>query len=98
MVEVTPTTVVDDDEAGERQRDMRGRGRLDDAAEPLREGKDGEAPPPARDDKEADGQRRAGKTRKQKKLSPAERRRQIKEELQRLAQGEKRGVYQPRLW
>ncbi|KAK4187274.1 hypothetical protein QBC35DRAFT_499204 [Podospora australis] len=34
----------------------------------------------------------------QKPMSRAERRRRIKEEIQRLAQGEERGLYQRRLW
>ena len=39
-----------------------------------------------------------GEGKRPKKLSRAERRRQIKEELQKMSQGDRRGLWQPRLW
>ncbi|OIW31102.1 hypothetical protein CONLIGDRAFT_631000 [Coniochaeta ligniaria NRRL 30616] len=95
VVEVRPTV------AGDEAEDVRdaGRDRLDDAVEVLREGRHGGESLPDDGEKERDGLKaEEGGTKTQKKLGRAERRRRIKEEIQRLAQGDKRGVYQPRLW
>lgn len=90
VVEVTPTV------AGEQgQENVRGDERGDDAGEVSREEKHNKESPP---DGRAEEKAGSGPTKPQKKLSRAERRRKIKEEIQRLSQGDKKGIYQPRLW
>lgn len=100
VVEVSPTVAA----GSERERRDEGRGEKDggklggDAVEVLRDRNLAEQPPNDRKAKDGGGGKEGGKTKRQKKLSRAERRRQIKEEIQRLAQGNERGLYQPRLW
>ncbi|KAB5560202.1 hypothetical protein GE09DRAFT_82328 [Coniochaeta sp. 2T2.1] len=86
-------------------------GRKGDTVEVLREGKSERLQPGSqqelRDSKKDEGKKREsdsqkkedkGKAKRPKKLSRAERRRQIKEELQKMSQGDRRGLWQPRLW
>lgn len=91
VVEVTPTV------AGEQgHENVRGEKseRVDDAVEvPREERHSKESPPDSRAEDKMEGS-----VKPQKKLSRAERRRKIKEEIQRLSQGDKKGIYQPRLW
>lgn len=98
VIEVTPTVADDDAGQGNQNTKERSSGRLDDAVEVLREGRPSKRSSPDGKEKESEGSKMEGKKQTQKKLGRAERRRQIKEEIQRLAQGDRRGVYQPRLW
>ncbi|KAB5562878.1 hypothetical protein GE09DRAFT_762953 [Coniochaeta sp. 2T2.1] len=106
VVEIRPTVPGDD-----KTRIVEG-GRKDGAVEVLREGKGDEKAQSRRqeelrDSKKDEGKKREsdsqkkddkGKGKRPKKLSRAERRRQIKEELQKMSQGDRRGLWQPRLW
>jgi hypothetical protein len=98
VVEVRPTVPADETEREDDRRMERDGGRLDDAVEVLREGRPTDQPPDGGKRGDSGGRKKEGKAKTQKKLGRAERRRQIKEEIQRLAQGNERGLYQPRLW
>lgn len=98
VVEVSPTVAGEEpgrEDSGTGEKEGAG---PDDAVDVLREGKPVEQPPDSGRQEDGEGKKKEGKTKREKKLSPAERRRQIKEEIQRLAQGNERGIYQPRLW
>jgi hypothetical protein len=97
VVEITPTVAGKETRDGDDKTKDVDPTKVQDGVEVLREIKTGELPPG--DAKGSGIDNKEGGTKKtQKKLSRAERRRQIKEEIQKLAQGNRRGIYQPRLW
>jgi hypothetical protein len=103
VVEMTPTR-ADDGQIGEVGRRRDGRERLDDAVEvPLQSNSKTEepSPPGGKERKKDDGdgsKKKGGKVKREKKISRAERRRLIKEEIQRLAKSNQPLIYQRRLW